>query len=189
MALETRACHPRPGSVGLDCSGAGGWWDLEQGVLHVGCCHYALLLLLSSQARWRRGPQAGVDRVYRGPAGDGRRGPHEGSRPVGAQAITRRPLPDPNRRQGPNKAGTDDLHCPGNVAKWCGCALELPGAAPTTSRFGASTWREWFDSLFGFTSGRIRLEDEENRGGKEKLIEGLEEKQPRESFDAEPRDR
>jgi hypothetical protein len=75
-----------------------------------------------------------------------------------------------------------------DVAKWCGCALGLPGAAPITSHFGASTWREWFDSLFGFTSGRIRLEDEENRGEKEKLIEGLEEKQPRESLDAEPRD-
>jgi hypothetical protein len=55
-----------------------------------------------------------------------------------------------------------------NLASWCGCELGLPDTAPVapvTSPLDTSTWREWLGRL-GFTSRRIKLEDEENRGGK-----------------------
>ncbi len=37
---------------------------------------------------------------------------------------------------------------------------------PVTLPCDTPTWRERFDSIFGFGYGRIRLEDEENRGEK-----------------------
>ncbi|KAK4157778.1 hypothetical protein C8A00DRAFT_29316 [Chaetomidium leptoderma] len=57
-----------------------------------------------------------------------------------------------------------------DLASRYGFQLTLPGPPPPDTL----SWREWFDSLFSFVQARQRLEDEESRGEKKKLIEGWE---------------
>jgi len=59
------------------------------------------------------------------------------------------------------------------LANQYGLQLTLPDPPPTPPPKTVS-WREWVDSIFGFEQARQSLGDEESRGEKEKLIEGLE---------------
>lgn len=62
-----------------------------------------------------------------------------------------------------------------DLARRYGFQLTVP-RPPAPPPPDTPSWREWFDSLFGFAQTREMLQDEESRGEKEKLIQ-VEEKE------------